>query len=355
LFLKKRYLPAIIVLGITSIFHSAYLLSAGLMTAAYLLQLLFGDLNLQDLSWGNFFSAIRKPFFLGLLALVCVIPVLWYNIAYLQSTSPELSKQSLHILVHERIPHHSLPEVWFDRMAVLQVAIMMVGVFLARKSRLLPVLLALFSGGLILTLVQIVTENDSLALIAPWRVSVLLVPIGSALILSWLISLLVKYLPVQNHKFHFVLLNVFLFTILYFCYSGREYQNTSWRRYLKRDVVDMMEFVRDNNLPDEIYLIPPYDNEFNDFRLYTGSPIFINWKSHPYLDQDVIEWYQRNLAANEIYTADATEACDLLSELTSNYHLTHIVMEVDDAVVTCPDLVEIYRDNYYVVSALPNP
>jgi hypothetical protein len=353
LYLERRYILSILAIGLTGIFHSAYLLSAGLMTAAYMLTLLFEKLDRRNLSWANIMHAIRKPLLLGLVALALVAPVLWYNQVYLSSTSAEAFRQSIHILVHERIPHHSLPNVWWNRTAYIQIGLMLVGLFLARRSRLFAVLLALMAGGLVLTLVQIFTGSDSLAMLAPWRVSVLLVPISTALILAWLINLVFDHLPLESRWAQVGLVVISLLTVVYLARSGLTLQNARWRRYLKRDVISVMNYVKDHKAPGEIYLVPPLDNQFDDFRLYTGAPIFINWKSHPYRDQAVLEWYHRNQVASEIYTLKTSAACEALAKLTDHYDLSYIIMRSDDVVASCSGLDEVYRDRYYVLAALP--
>lgn len=356
LYLNRRYVLSILAIGLTGIFHSAYLLNAGLMTAAYLLTLLYEGLDRRDISWVGFLQALRKPFLLGALALAAIAPVLWYNQAYLGSISPESFQESMRILVHERIPHHSLPHVWMrDNLVYAQFGLILAGLFLARRSRLLPVLLALLAGGLALTLAQIATGSDSLAMVAPWRVSVLLVPIGTALVLAWLVTLIFDRLPLEGRWVQIALVVLSVASVLYFAESGLDLQNGRWRRYLKRDVIAVMDYVRENKASGEVYLVPPFDNQFDDFRLYTGAPIFINWKSHPYRDEAVLEWYRRNQAAGEIFTLEAPAACEALADLSAGYRLTHVIMEVDDSVAGCPGLTEVYRDRYYVLAELPGP
>ncbi len=84
----------------------------------------------------------------------------------------------------------------------------------------------------------------------------------------------------------------------------------------------MLDFVRANGTPGDLYLIPvrvpdlaratrgslssdfkPLPDKRRDqkiipidlqrFRLYTGVPIYVDFKSIPYKDTDVLEWHDR--------------------------------------------------------------
>src|SRR5262249_10843310 len=100
------------------------------------------------------------------------------------------------LLVNVRIPHHTQPLLWLDNhphlrldpVAAFQIAWLVLGVALARPRPLrialaVPALLAT-----ILTLAQVATGSNALALLFPWRVSAVLVPVATAIILSRLTS-----------------------------------------------------------------------------------------------------------------------------------------------------------------------
>jgi hypothetical protein len=115
LFLTRRWVWAILSVSIACLLHSAYLFSAGLLVAAFLFFLLVDNLShtatrtqgLVERVW----QAARQPVALGLLALAFALPVVWYTGVYLADSSAETGARALQILVHERIPFHSLPEV----------------------------------------------------------------------------------------------------------------------------------------------------------------------------------------------------------------------------------------------------
>ncbi|MCK5318449.1 MAG: hypothetical protein KAJ55_11060, partial [Anaerolineales bacterium] len=108
----------------------------------------------------------------------------------------------------------------------------------------------------------------------------------------------------------------------------------------------MMEFISDHKSPDNTYLVP---TEMETFRLATGAPIFVNFKSVPYLDTDVIEWYDRVRKARFFYRDRVEDVdCDLLRQFQEMYTVTHVVLDEDLLGLSCPQLgLEIYRDEHY--------
>ena len=90
-----------------------------------------------------------------------------------------------------------------------------------------------------------------------------------------------------------------------------------------------MNYVKQTKSSGQVYLIPTRDNKFDEFRLYTGAPVFINWKSHPYQDFEVVEWYNRNQLAEKFYNSESPTACSVLQELSSNYQITHVVLDLE--------------------------
>ena len=371
-FLERKHVWAILWLALACILHSAYLFSAALMTLAYL-----GSLLLENIQLGK--SAAREitndgiagfarypiirsvitsakiPFLLGLLALVLVAPVALYNQFVLTSTSPDLSAQSLDILVNQRIPHHALPRVWMDGGAYLQIAIMLAGLVLVRKSRLFPVMLVLFLGGAAGTLVQVLTGSNSLALLAPWRVSVLLVPLSTCLLLAWLVAGLYDRFERHVDRIRAAVVVLCLAGIVFLAREGLTIQRGRFARYERQDVHALMGYVKRNKNPGQVYLIPPRDNRFDEFRTYTGAPAFINWKSHPYRDFEVMEWYQRNRLAKAFYDAQPAAACEVLDEITAEYEVTHVILDLENDPPACDGMQEAYRDERYALYVLSGP
>lgn len=212
-----------------------------------------------------------------------------------------------------------------------------------------------FLGGVIFSTVQILTSNNSLALMAPWRVSVFLVPLSTSLIVAYLVSLIFKKLGTWIVKLQLGVAIISLIVIVALVRGGVSIQRTRNNRYYKQETVPVMNFVKQNKAHGQTYLIPTRDNKFDEFRLYTGAPVFINWKSHPYRDFEILEWYRRNQMAKSFYNAEGAEACQILLGIENEYRITHVVFDLDRPIPDCPDLQEIYRDRNYVTYTLAEP
>ena len=359
LFLRRKFFWSIIALSVANVLHSAYLFSAGLITLAYLLMLWWEKLQAERAVHGFQLPALIRtaiqPFLMGLLALAFVIPVLAYNQAYLDYTSSALWSESMNILVHYRIPHHSLPEVWFEKTAYIQFGMILVGLALSWKSRLFPLMLSLFTGGVTLTLVQIATKSDSLAALAPWRVSVLLVPLSTALIVGWLVRLVFNLQDRWLPQLQLILIPLALTGILVYTYGGIQLEQSYDSSYKYQKVVALMDFVIQQRAEGQVFLVPPRDANFDDFRIYTGVPIYINWKSHPYKDTELIEWYRRVLAASDFYEADPTTQCQMLADFHQQASVTDVIFSNKTDSLACDFTQEIYREQNYAIYGIDLP
>ena len=106
---------------------------------------------------------------------------------------------------------------------------------------------------------------------------------------------------------------------------------------------EMMSIIQNNKTVGDVYLVP---TKMQDFRLVTGAPIYIDFKSIPYKDTDVLEWYRRQRLAGKFYR---TQDCDLLTQLSNEEGLTHVVLEASTSAPPCSFLHEVHRDDHYKV------
>jgi hypothetical protein len=87
------------------------------------------------------------------------------------------------------------------------------------------------------------------------------------------------------------------------------------------------------------------------FRLYTGAPIFVDFKSIPYRDEDVLEWHARLLLNAEIYAQlRAGQVGSVLPKLRAS-GVTHVVLPARET-LSDPQLQEWYSDPHYRVYRL---
>jgi len=363
LFLRRRYIWSIILIGVASVFHSAYLFSAALMVMAYCSIVLWENISRRsDASranggnwWGlkNFWISARLPLLMGLLALVFALPIVFYNQLALPSTDPESARQALHILIEERIPHHTKPSVFMNRWAYLQIGLIILGLFLARRSRLGVIMLALLAGGALFSTIQVLTSSDSLALIGPWRVSVLLVPLSTTLLVTFALSFVLDFLRLGKLPYQWIAIPLALFYIVFAVRAGIGSQRLLGKGFRATRVAVLMDQVVQIARTGDVYLIPPLESEFNNFRIYTGVPILANWKSHPYKDAEVLEWYHRVELANEFYAAPLDQKCNALEAILGEYpDVTHVVNLGKEVVIPCDYLQEEFRYLRYTLYSI---
>jgi len=336
LFLQRKEVSAVVFLIIAPLFHSSYLLSAGVLTGAYVLMI-----ALQDRDF-------RKASLLGLLALVMISPVLWYVLTYFSPTSAELTAQAQDIIVHRRMPHHAVVSCWFGWTTVFKLVWVSAAVWLVRRTRLFLILLLPLLASVVLTVIQILSDSNGLALLFPWRMSTFLVPVASLVILVKGISTLLHFLEERISCFPKLLVSVTIGMVVFLGCAGlhRIGMLLDLPRLGSGEVTD---YVSQTARPGDLYLIPP---DFHAFRMTAQVPVFVDEKSHPYNDAEVIEWFSRLQAAKKFYKADGDEACGLLENLIAEYGITYVLFHNESVVPQCDMLQEVCRDSTFSIYAV---
>lgn len=354
IFLKNRPYLAVTWAALSGVIHSTYLLSAALLTLSYLYLLLRAGRR-------------RDAALVGLWALLVVSPVVVYNAVSFAPSSPQAFAEAQHLLAHVRIPHHTQVDRWLDGLAWMQLGWILCAMFLVRKSRLFVVLSVCFVGSLALTLVQVATGNDTLALLFPWRTSSFLVPIATAVILTQTLNhFAFRSYPAIQYIYGFVLI-VFVTGGVVISYFGLGYRtNTQETR--------LLEYIRDHKTAEDVYLLPvelpkltsgqrgaaslnftppPQRStqkqnisvDLQQFRLFTGAPIYIDFKSIPYKDVEVLEWRHRVLWTHGLYEERNWNEHEIATEL-SRRKITHIVATADRD-ISCAALELVCKDPSY--------
>ena len=108
-----------------------------------------------------------------------MLPSLIFNVYSFGPTSRESFAEAQRLLAHFRIPHHAEVTRWCDAIALAQVLWVILATLLARGSRLCPILAITTIVSVLLTLAQLATGSDTLALLFPWRTSAFLVPLAT--------------------------------------------------------------------------------------------------------------------------------------------------------------------------------
>ncbi len=349
-FVRGRPFLAATCLGAACVGHATYLLPAGILA------LVFAGVSARHGRWREGVKMLMWSFVLAL-------PVLIHAWVNFRPTTPEAFAEASRILAEERIPHHCQPKRWFDGIAALQVAFIAVAILIVRRTRLFPVLAVLFVASTLLTLVQLATGSHTLALLFPWRASVILLPLAMMIVLTravlwmaaWIESTPVKWTAVAGIG----ALALAGIAIMHFRQG-----------FATNDAEEpLMAYVRANRRPGDVYLLPvtvpklgdhrgaissdfkplpsqktdkrviPID--FQRFRIGAGVPIYVDFKAIPYRDVDVLEWRKR-----VEWNAGVTEARTAKREELTDRGITHAVVPRDRDLVI-EGLKMIWEDENY--------
>lgn len=333
-FIRGRLYPALALNVLAASVHPTYLFSAGVLSATYL-----------AITWqrdGN----LRRTILAGLFALLLVAPILIYTYGVFAGGEAQAAVESRHILVTYRIPHHALVSWWWDGTAVFKVLMVLAALWLSRRSALFPVLLAGFASGVLLTLVQVITGSEPLALLFPWRISILLVPLSLGVILGALVMRIDERLRAPGLR-RAALWGAILLAILAVA-AGIGRFAFDLRRQAAYPERPLLAHVQQNLGEQDVYLIPV---KMQDFRLATGAPVFVDFKAIPYKDTDVLEWYRRVRLADRFYK---TSNCKLLEEIVGVGNVTHLVWPGGE-LLDCPALEVVYQDDAYLLLRMQAP
>ena len=286
--------------------HAAYFLPAALLTGVIVARELWAK------RW-------REAVLLAGLALLVALPPAAHILDSFAPTSPAIAAEAARILVHERFPHHADIHTWFGFWTVLQVLWAIAGLVAAWPNRTIFACFATWlTAACLLTLLQFVSGSDGLALLLPWRMFALLVPTATAILVARGAQTLTRapWADGWAGRMATVALPVLVAGGLL---------NTATRFWTKQP--DLVRHVASRCGPTDTYLVPP---SWSDFRLDTACPIFVDWKSHPFRDQEVLEWYGRVQAARAFFAApNAAEATAALAQVRALGDVTHTVVRRD--------------------------
>ncbi|MBJ7494864.1 MAG: hypothetical protein JHD20_00260 [Gemmataceae bacterium] len=307
LFLVEKHISATVFTCLAGILHTTYLLGGAFIILGFQLYLVLD-------------GKIKKAILIGILALLLVTPSVFYAAGNFQPSSSEGFKEAQEFLVKFRLPHHCLPQLWLDWVACLQILWIMLSIFLLRKQKALTVILVPFLLGALLTLIQVATKNNTLALLFPWRISSVLVPLATMIILSEFLSYCNPFISRLKPFVPSVILSIILALL------GIAIPVFKAGFVIKENENGILAHIKTNKTIDDLYLLPvnvpnlasttrgslssdfkPIGKKTTDtrivpidmqrFRLYAQAPLYIDFKAIPYKDADVLDWHRRLLLA----------------------------------------------------------
>jgi hypothetical protein len=317
LFLRQRPYLAAAAVAVTVTFHPAMMLVGATLVAAYMAETALRQKQpLQALA-------------AGALALVLTLPILVHSVHSVQPTTPELFSQAQEIFRFVRTPKSQDPRMWLTAATAVKLALVCAALWLTRRTAVFTVMAVPFAAGLVLTLLQIATNSNDLALLVPWRVMALLVPLATALLLTAAVNASLRRIPPGPAWLRHTAVAAALLVLAVAVYAGgRTTLERFSRDALSDPELNAFDYVRNNAVSGDLYLVPP---DMERFRLGTGAPVFVDFKVFPLRDVDILEWHKRLQLAHRYYNGGPGERAVLLRELAAEYGITHVVFHAADA------------------------
>ena len=188
-------------------------------------------------------------------------------------------------------------------------------------------------------MIQYFYNINSLALAFPWRSSVFITPISSVIILSsW-----IEKIKSDENRLKIVSFSLLLLVSSFFFIKSNFIKDLNGE--FSKKLVLPKEIKKNFNSIERI-LIP---TNLDYIRMYTGLPIFIDWKHHAFRFDQLIEWRQRMDLANEFYSSKNIRAqSKSLEEIQKIEDISHILIRRDKLKIECDDLIN--HEKFILVS-----
>jgi hypothetical protein len=202
----------------------------------------------------------------------------------------------------------------------------------------------------LLSVAQLLSGSDSLAMLFPWRIFTYLVPAASAVLSGWGARALADRSGWTGAAMPRPALFLCLAAVAASILSGLGWSALQFAQQRADPARGALSFVQSSKLSGQVYLIPP---RMQDFRLATGAPAMVEFKAIPYRADEVLDWYDRLRLAQLIYRDRPEEVnCAWLVEAAQEYGVTHVVLDEDLLALDCPGLRRLYADSHYAVAAV---
>jgi len=324
LYLIKKNSYAIFFICLSASFHPSYVLHSGFLIIGIL---------------GYFFFQKEYKKFLKILVLysILILPITIYVIYNFLLLDNEIILKGQNILL-ERIPHHASIENWFSYKDLISILVYIVSIILVYKNKRIFIPLGIFGFfSISLTLIQYLTEIDSLALTFPWRASVFLMPLSIMIIISYFLK---KFL---TNKSNLNLLSSFVFIFIWsFFLINNHFLKDANKDFYKE--LELTEKININYKSINRLLIPV---NLMNIRMNTGLPIFVDWKHHAFKYNEIIIWKQRLDLVQKFYKTKNYDFQKLnLIEIMKIEKISHILIEKDKLTKNCVNLI---NDDIYAL------
>jgi len=335
LFLRGNGRWAAATVAAAATFHPAVTLVGGALVASFMLVLYRRGERREALAVGG-------------VALLLVLPAVIWSALLMQPTDPALYQQAREIFRFVRTPDSQNPAQWLELSTLVKLALVAAALWLVARTELFVVMLVPFLIGTVLTVVQIATDSADLALLVPWRVMALLVPLSAAIVIFRGAQYALQRWPRPAMGSLAVILPLLGLAV----YLGATETITRFESGPSNNPLqEMFAYVSEHKQRGDIYLLP-VRREFGrleHFRLATGAAQFVDFKAFPTRDVDIVEWETRMKLAELFYGANKRDGPRALAYLVARYGVTHVLFDRDHPMEPAGILEPLHRNKKLIL------
>ena len=315
-FLIKKYFLCILLVCLGASFHPTYVLHSGFLVLGVLSYLILSK------NYQNFFKTL-------IIYSILILPITLFIIINFLTIDKNLIALGQEILL-DRIPHHADIRYWLSYKDLFFFITYIYDFYIVRNKQFFIFFLIFGTCPILLSLIQYFLDVNSIALAFPWRSSVFITPISSVIIFSsW-----IEKIKLDTHKLKIISFSLLLLTSTFFFIKSHFIKDLNGE-FTKKLILSKK--IKNNFDSIERILIP---TNLDYIRMYTGLPIFINWKHHAFRFDQLIEWRQRMDLADEFYSNTNKETQLLkLKEIQKIENISHILISKNKLKIECDDLI----------------
>lgn len=329
LFVKRFALMSIVCILAAAAMHPGYVAPGATLIAIFCAY----DVLHPRAGAGSAAKALKLAVYgLGLIALAALAYTLNNLFA---ATDTQTQMEAHRVLTDIRIPRHAAPSVWLNQNAAIQAFICLLAAWLLPPGRLRFVIRLGTAALALFTLLALLPGTQTYRLVAPWRISVVLVPLATLALCAIAVVRMNRagwFQPSNGKRAAAASLGAMFVCVA----AGSAF---SAAKFLRAEPA-YRGHVRANLASGQHYLTPP---GLADFRLATGAPQYVTFKSHPYQDVEVLEWHRRLKVAHAIYRGETVD-CEELRAVSAQDAVTHILITKGGPALSCSFATQVFEE-----------
>jgi len=316
-FLKDKFIFSILFICLAASFHPTYVLHSGFLVLGILTSLL----NLKK--YTNFFKIL-------FLYVALILPITIFIITNFMLIDNELAEIGKKIMF-DRIPHHADIHYWLSYKDIIFLLTYFISLYLIRNNQKFFILFLVFGlCSIFLSTAQYFLDNKSLALAFPWRTSVFIAPISLIIIISFLITKINQ----TSKKLNIFAYSLIILISIFFSAKSHYFKNLNLQF---NDKLKLVYDIKKNSDSIERLLIPV---NLGHIRMYSGLPVFVDWKHPAFRYDQIINWKKRLDLAKRFYgSSTIDEQIAILREIQKLENISHIIIKKNKVFVDCEDLI----------------